>query len=55
MTYLSMLFYVLSLMLFSASMSNPARPQIGIFAIMLLVSAVLFGMMLHRRIYGRHR
>ena len=51
MTYIAMLFYVVSLCLVSSSMSNPARPQVGIFAVMLLVSAVLFGKMLHRRIY----
>ena len=55
MTYFAMFFYVGSLVMFSSSMCNPARPQVGIFAVMLLVSAVLFGTMLHRRIYGRHR
>jgi len=46
-----MLFYVVSLCLFSSSMSNPARPQVGMFAVMLVASAVLFGLLLHRRIY----
>ena len=53
MTYPAMLFYVVSLCLFSASMSNPARPQVGIFAGMLVVSAVLFGVLLHRRLCGK--
>ena len=55
MTYLAMLFYVVSLCLFCSSMCNPTRPGIEILGPMLAGAAVLFGVLLHRKLYRKRR
>ena len=43
--------YVVSLVLFSSSMCNPARPYMEFILPLLILSTVLFGRALYRRIY----
>ena len=50
---LPLIYYLIALQLFSASMCNPSRPYIEVWVFMLATSAILFGYVLHRRLYRR--
>ena len=53
MLYITMVLYVLSLVLFASSMSNPARPGIEPLTAFLVASTVAFGVALYVRLHGR--
>ena len=53
MTCIALILYVTALGLFSSSMCNPSRPYIEWLVPFLILSTVLFGVLLHRRLYGK--
>lgn len=55
MLLVSAVMYVAGLQLFASSMCNPDRPSIVPIVGFLLASAVLFGVLLYRRLYGTRR